>query len=70
MTGIVIHIPTLTQLQKDIQKYRNYRSRFESKFIYVSSSNEHGSNLPASKTHAFAGRNSEYIDFGDTTAWM
>ena len=61
ITGI-IH-PTLTDIQKNIIKYRSYRERLKNRFVYVTNSNEHGSNLPASKTKANAGRNSDIIDF-------
>jgi len=60
----------MTDIQKNIQKYRAYKTRLIEKFVRVSPGNEAWSNLVASKRKAFVGRNSEYIDFGDTMGLM
>jgi hypothetical protein len=59
-----------TDIQKNIFKYREYRERLREKFVWISQFNDHGSNLVASKTKAYAGRDSDMIDFGDTMWWM
>lgn len=69
VTG-VITIPEFTDIQKNIFKYRNYRERLKQRFVYVTNNNEHGSNILASKTKAYAWRSSDIIDFWDSVSTM